>query len=167
VIAAPKANTLILAHRLQLMKQWVPSGLSPLHRIRVFPPITAPGSYYHQCSGGLFAQYIAYRQDQITSEIIRSFSVWIFDSVVAGIVSELSVLEFAVPILDNLSAHLPAEEIVEGFGFGLAARINYYGAAVFYGAGDERVLKAIAQSCHGQRSRIYLRMTRSAHKQKT
>jgi hypothetical protein len=63
---------------------------------------------------------------KITAEIIRRFPARILDSMVTGIVSELPVLEFAIPVLNDLSADLSAEKIIQGFGLGLAARINYH-----------------------------------------
>jgi hypothetical protein len=119
---------------------------------------TAPAVLRRFGDRDLFAQYIAYRQDQVTAEIIRSFSVRVFDSVVTGIVSEVSVLEFSVPVLNDFSAYLSTEKVVQGFGFGLTARVNYHGTTVFYGAVSDRVFNAIAQSRHSHRLRIYLRI---------
>jgi hypothetical protein len=116
-----------------------------------------------QRSDELFTQYIANREDQVATEVIRSLPTWIFDSVVTGIVSKVSVLEFAIAVLNDFSTHLSAEKVVQGFGLGLAARINYHGTAVFYGARGDRLFNAIAQSSQSQRLRIYLRITRSVH----
>jgi hypothetical protein len=120
-----------------------------------------------QWSGDLFTQYIANRQDQVATEVIGSFPVWIFDSVVTSTVTKVSVLEFAVAVLNDFSAHLSAEKVVQRFGLGLAARINYHGTAVFYDTGSDRLCNAIVQSSHSQRFRGYLRVTRSAYKHKT
>jgi hypothetical protein len=115
----------------------------------------------------LFAKYIANRQDQVTAEIIRSLPAWILDSVVTGIISERPAFEFAISVLNYLSTDLSAEKIVEGFGFGLAARINYHGTAVLDRSGGDRLLNAIAHSSQCQRLRIYLRITGGRHEHKT
>jgi hypothetical protein len=69
----------------------------------------------------LLAQLVSNRKHQIAAKFICSFAILIFDSVVARVVAELSIIEFAVAVKNDFSGNLVAEKIIEDLGFGIAA----------------------------------------------
>ena len=56
----------------------------------------------------LIAQCVSGREQQVASEVVRGFAARLFDPMVAGVISELPVLEFSVAVLDNVGVNLRA-----------------------------------------------------------
>jgi hypothetical protein len=106
----------------------------------------------------LLAQHVSDPQDQVASKFVGGFSVRIFDPVVTSAISKLPILEFSISILNDFSVSLPADKIIQSFGFYRAARVNYHRTAVLNRAGANRFFNAIVHTGQCERLGIYLRM---------
>jgi hypothetical protein len=93
----------------------------------VTPPVASAMSSRNQLPASaancalLIAQCVSDRHDQVAAKVICGLATLIFDSVVAGAIAKLPILEFTIAVMDNFSSNFPAEKIIQSFGFGRSA----------------------------------------------